>query len=198
MELILPPEDLSDLAAIDQKIEALRAGSTPLTETILVTDQGDMIDEPIRVGGNTYQIQGEPVPRGVPTLFSPISKAFPVPEGASGRLELARWMTAPENTLTPRVMVNRLWHWHFGKGLVVTTDNFGKKGAKPENPELLDWLATEFVNSGWSVKHIQRLIVTSQAFRRTSQPVQSALLASFPKRRLEAEAIYDGMLVAPA
>ncbi len=196
MELILPPGDLADLALIDQKIAAFKAGSTSIKETIAVTDQSEMIDEPIRVGGNTYQIEGDPVPRGIPTLFNSNTGEFAIPEGASGRLELARWMTAPQNTLTARVMVNRLWHWHFGKGLVATTDNFGKKGAKPENAALLDWLATEFMESGWSVKHIQRLIVTSEAYRRTSQPAQTALLASFPKRRLEAEVIYDGMLGA--
>ncbi len=119
------------------------------------------------------------------------------------RLALARWMASPMHPLTARVMVNRLWHYHFGRGFVDTTSNFGPAGAKPTPPELLDWLAAEFVRSGWSVKHMHRLIVTSATYRQSS--IESAehkkldpdnqLWSRFPRRRLEAEAIRDAILL---
>jgi len=90
-------------------------------------------------------------------------------------------------------MVNRIWQYHFGTGLVATPDDFGTRGAKPSHPELLDWLAREFVESGWSIKHIHRLILNSTTYQQASADT-STLLASFPRRRLEAEAIRDAML----
>jgi hypothetical protein len=100
------------------------------------------------------------------------------------------------------VWVNRLWQWHFGVGLVATSDDFGVRGAKPSNQELLDWLASELIESGWSTKHIQRLIVTSRTFRMTSSrggnrlPLSPTLEASatFPRRRVEAEVLRDSQL----
>ena len=123
---------------------------------------------------------------------------FPVPAGESGRVQFAEWLTDPSNPITPRVMVNRIWHWHFGSGLVRTTDDFGKQGSQPTHPELLDWLAADFIESGWSVKHIQRLILLSDTYRASSEKVEAdpdaKLLSHFPKRRLEVETIYDSML----
>jgi hypothetical protein len=118
------------------------------------------------------------------------------------RLTLARWIAAPENPLTARVMVNRIWQYHFGEGLVSTPSDFGANGARPTHPELLDWLAAEFVEHGWSVKHIQRLILNSATYRQSSDSRQdglvidasSRLLWRFPRRRLEAEPIRDAML----
>ncbi|MBN8731496.1 MAG: PSD1 domain-containing protein [Acidobacteria bacterium] len=108
----------------------------------------------------------------------------PIPPGTSGRLALAEWMASEQNPLTARVMVNRIWAHHFGKGIVPTTDNFGMTGDRPSNPELLDWLAARFIESGWSVKAMHRDIVLSPAYR----------AAKFPVRRLEAEAIRDALL----
>jgi hypothetical protein len=118
------------------------------------------------------------------------------------RLALARWLVQPNHPLTARVMVNRIWLHHFGAGLVATPGNFGKTGAPPSHPELLDWLATEFVRHGWSLKAMHRLILTSTAYRQSSiaQPAQlesdpdDVLLSRFPLRRLDAEAIRDGIL----
>ncbi|MDF1811587.1 MAG: DUF1549 domain-containing protein [Verrucomicrobiales bacterium] len=183
MELLLPDSQLTKVAEIDKKIGDLLP-QVQLPQTLAVKDREELISEPVRAGGNTYQLKGDPVPRAVPTLFQSISEDYPVASDSSGRLELARWMTDRNNALTARVMVNRIWHWHFGTGIVATTDNFGIQGAKPENPELLDWLAAEFMESGWSVKHIQRLLVNSRYYRSNE----------FPRRRLEAEAIYDSML----
>ncbi|MCI0661505.1 MAG: PSD1 and planctomycete cytochrome C domain-containing protein [Acidobacteria bacterium] len=126
--------------------------------------------------------------------------------GSSGRRRaLAEWIASPDNPLTARVMVNRIWHWHFGHGIVRTPSNFGKMGVKPSHPELLDWLATEFINQGWSIKHIHRLIMNSQTYKMASSFSSAANLEKdpnnvylwrFPLRRLEAEAIRDIILSA--
>ncbi|MDB6071792.1 MAG: hypothetical protein JWL81_2963 [Verrucomicrobiales bacterium] len=118
------------------------------------------------------------------------------------RVKLAEWMTRPEHPLTARVMVNRIWHYCFGRGIVDTPGDFGVNGGRPTHAELLDWLADEFVRSGWSVKHLQRLILTSATFQQSSMPragaatvdAEARLLWRFPPRRLEAEAIRDSML----
>ena len=92
------------------------------------------------------------------------------PRSTGRRAALARWIASPANPLTARVFVNRLWQWHFGRGLVPTTSDFGNLGEDPSHPDLLDWLAAEFVASGWSVKHLNRLIVTTAAYRRSVHP----------------------------
>lgn len=128
-----------------------------------------------------------------------------IPNSLHGRrLTLARWIASPENPLTARVIVNRIWQQHFGRGIAANPNNFGKMGRKPTHPELLDWLASEFVRQGWSVKALHRLIVTSDAYRRSSMPADPAaadrldpenkLLSWFPPRRLSAEEIRDAAL----
>jgi hypothetical protein len=120
------------------------------------------------------------------------------------RLTLAKWIIDRKNPLTSRVFVNRLWQYTFGTGLVDTPSDFGGNGTLPTHPELLDWLADEFVTNGWSIKHMHRLLFLSRAFQQSSQPNPEAitidsdarLLWRFPPRRLEAEAIRDSMLVA--
>lgn len=118
------------------------------------------------------------------------------------RLALAEWIANEKNPLTARVAVNRVWHHHFGIGLVSTPGDFGTQGERPSHPELLDWLAAEFMESGWSMKHLHRLILTSATWRQTSTPrdgemradPDTRLLWRFPPRRLEAEAIRDSLL----
>lgn len=124
-----------------------------------------------------------------------------IDEEHSGRLELARWIADPRNPLTSRVMVNRIWQHHFGRGLVATSDNFGTRGERPTHPELLDWLATRFIESGQSVKAMHRLIVLSNTYRQQSVAesarqgdADGRWLSSFPRRRLSAEEIRDAML----
>ena len=124
------------------------------------------------------------------------------------RLAFAQWLTQPDHPLTARVMVNRIWLHHFGEGIVSTPEDFGTTGAPPSHPELLDWLAREFVESGWSLKHMHRLIMTSSAYRQQSRLdefAHSAALAADPDnrllwrqrmRRLEAEAVRDAILSA--
>jgi hypothetical protein len=119
------------------------------------------------------------------------------------RTSLARWLTSPENPLTARVIVNRVWQHHFGAGLVATPSDFGRNGRRSAHPELLDWLSGEFVRSGWSLKKLHRLILTSDAWRRGSSPDAAAfakdpdnkLLWRMNRRRLEGEAIRDTILV---
>jgi hypothetical protein len=118
------------------------------------------------------------------------------------RVKLANWIASPQHPLTSRVLVNRLWHYIFGHGIVDTPSDFGINGSRPTHPELLDWLADEFVKSGWSIKHMQRLILLSATFQQSSEPRPEALRADadgkflwrYPPRRLEAEAIRDSML----
>lgn len=121
---------------------------------------------------------------------------------SSGRLELARWLSDPKNPLTARVIVNRVWQHHFGEGLVRSPDNFGKLGDRPSHPELLDWLASKFIEEGWSFKKLHRLILSSAVYQMSSAAHPEAflidpdnrLLSRYPRRRLEAEAIRDGIL----
>ena len=119
------------------------------------------------------------------------------------RLAFAKWLTDPRNPLPARIMVNRIWHYIFGTGLVATPSDFGHMGFKPTHPELLDWLANEFIKSGWSVKHIQRLILTSKTFQQSSVPsdpsalskdATNTLLWRFSPRRLDSEMIRDSIL----
>ncbi len=120
------------------------------------------------------------------------------------RLALANWIAASSNPLTARVMVNRLWQFHFGTGFVDTPSDFGANGTPPTHPELLDWLASEFIESGWSIKHLHRTLLTSQAWQQDSRPREDGLAADagsrllwrFPTRRLEAEGIRDCILAA--
>ncbi len=123
--------------------------------------------------------------------------------GTSGRrLAFARWLTHPSHPLTARVMVNRIWQQHFGAGLVTSAGNFGRTGAAPTHPELLDWMAAEFVRSGWSIKAVHRMIMTSNAYRQSSRADKrrheadpgNHLLSRFPLRRMDADALYDSIL----
>jgi len=125
---------------------------------------------------------------------------------SSGRRRaLAEWIASPENPLTARVMANRVWHWHFGHGIVSTPGNFGKMGSLPSHPELLDWLATEFIRQNWSIKQLHRLIMNSETYKMASsystaqnkeKDPEDVYLWRFPLRRLEAEAIRDAILCA--
>jgi hypothetical protein len=147
----------------------------------------------------SYDRPGEQVGPGTPAVLSPLP-----PGGHNDRLRLARWLVDPANPLTARVAVNRFWLECFGTGIVKTVDDFGLQGDPPSHPELLDWLATEFVRQGWDVKALHRLIVTSAAYRQSSHVSQALaqrdpenrLLAHGPRYRLPAETIRDQALAA--
>jgi hypothetical protein len=133
----------------------------------------------------------------------PACMPVPAPDLSRNRLGLARWLVAPDNPLAGRVTVNRFWQHYFGTGLVKTAENFGIQGEPPSHPELLDWLATEFVRTGWNVKALQRLIVTSATYRQSSQASsalgqrdpENRLLARGPRVRLPAEVVRDNALL---
>jgi hypothetical protein len=156
-------------------------------------DQKSFVVEP---GYLQVLVNGSPPPVARP----------PKSGGSSGRRRaLAEWIASPDNPLTARVMVNRIWGWHFGRGLVPTPGNLGKMGVAPSHPELLDWLATEFIRQGWSVKRMHRLIMNSNTYKMASSFSQAENLEKdpnniylwrFPLRRLEAEAIRDVILSA--
>ena len=182
-------------------------------EPILVMAPKETLPRNLRVHlrGNRFQL-GAIAHRNIPGLFmAPAVGAaggadgdHPSPlvtSGGSGRLELARWIASEKNPLTARVMVNRIWQQHFGRGLVATSDNFGTRGEAPTHPELLDWLACRFIESGWSVKALHRLILNSAAYRRAVAPAalseadpDGRTLAAAPRRRLSAEQLRDAIL----
>jgi hypothetical protein len=165
----------------------------------------------VHLRGNRFTL-GTIVPRGMLEIVEQVafcrrdggSNTLDPNQLGSGRLELARWIASSANPLTARVMVNRIWQHHFGRGLVATSDNFGTRGQRPSHPELLDWLASRFVEGGWSIKSMHRLMVLSSTYQqsgfsdaasRQADP-ERLWLSSFPLRRLSAEELRDAMLAA--
>jgi hypothetical protein len=149
------------------------------------------------LGRGQYDNKGEKVTPGVPAFLPPMPEDLP-----RNRLGLAKWILDPANPLTARVVVNQYWQQYFGTGIVKTAEDFGSQGEPPSHPQLLDWLATEFVRSGWDVKAMQRLIVTSATYRQSSRASrelierdpENRLLARGPRFRLSAEIVRDNAL----
>jgi cytochrome c553 len=166
-----------------------------------LADCGPGFEQPVFARGD-WQRPGETVPRRYLEVLARPGERF-VPSG-SGRLELAERIASPDNPLTARVMVNRIWHHLFGTGLVRTPDDFGRVGEPPSHPKLLDHLASRFVADGWSTKRLIRSLVLTRAFQLSNRPApaareadpQNRLLQHYPARRLEAEAIRDSILAA--
>jgi len=179
---------------------ARHARQPPLAETAYAVADSE------RSGDARIQIRGDPARPGplVRRRFLQVLGGDSLPDGVagSGRRELARWITARSNPLLDRVWVNRVWLHHFGRGLVPTPNDFGRQGRPPSHPELLDWLATRFRESGGSTKALHRLILLSRTYRQSSRGSPASmerdpdheLLGSFPRRRLDAEAIRDTLL----
>ncbi|GAA5129457.1 PSD1 domain-containing protein [Luteolibacter yonseiensis] len=165
-----------------------------------VTDSKRIGDTQIRIRGEAERL-GPEVPRGFLSVFD-VPGAPAVNPAQSGRLELAQWLTSPNNPLTPRVAVNRVWQHLFGEGIVTTVDNFGVKGDIPSHPELLDHLASRFIEDGWSVKKLVRELVLTRAYRLGSEstPAQvgadpaNRLVWRHSPRRMEAEEVRDSIL----
>ncbi|MEZ5364424.1 MAG: DUF1553 domain-containing protein [Bryobacterales bacterium] len=144
-------------------LEAALAKLDRDVETTMVMREMDDPRETYILGRGDYRNHTEKVTPGVPSALPPL------PVGAkANRLALARWLVSPEHPLTARVAVNRYWEMYFGQGLVKTTEDFGSQGEAPTHPELLDWLAVEFMDSGWDIRHMQKLIVTSATYRQSS------------------------------
>jgi hypothetical protein len=175
--------------------------STTLEKEILTTMVMSELEKPrdtFILARGDYRNKTDKVEPGTPAVLPPLPKT----DGRPNRLTLAKWLVDPSHPLTARVAVNRYWQLYFGTGLVKTAENFGSQGEPPSHPELLDWLATEFVRTGWDVKAMQRLIVTSAAYRRASQVTpalhekdpENRLLARGPRYRLPAEMVRDNAL----
>ena len=191
------PSALGDLLARYDEIEQ----TLPEPVLALGAIDGTGIEVPVHIRGSVANL-GDPVPRRPLEVLG--GSPGDAPSEGSGRLELARSIADPANPLTARVMANRVWAHHYGLGIVATPDDFGVMGRPPSHPELLDWLAVEFIRSGWSIKHLHRLIVTSASYRMSSllDPRAEAvdpsnrLLHRMNPRRLDAEAIRDAIQAA--
>ncbi|MBX3437698.1 MAG: PSD1 domain-containing protein [Planctomycetaceae bacterium] len=182
-----------------EEVVILRPGLPDGVPGAYAVQEGAPHDARVQYSGEPAQ-PGDVVSRGAIAFLSP--ESLEIPEGQSGRLQLAEWITRPDHPLTARVMVNRIWQGHFGRGIVDTPSNFGISGSDPTHPELLDFLASEFVRSGWSIKHMHRLILTSRTWQLASDddPHSAAIdpgnsfYWKHDRRRLDAEAIRDAML----
>jgi hypothetical protein len=217
------PEYENELRQAREQLGRVRDNSGSLPPLAWAAYDVSPHPSPVRLlkRGN-YETPGDEIAPGVLSILDdpahPFRVADPVDSGGSGktlaempahgrRLALGRWLTRPEHPLTARVMVNRIWQYHFGAGLVETPDDFGARGSRPTHPALLDWLAVEFMESGWSIKHLHRLILLSATYQQTSGETPAGTagstavpdngahwLAHFPRRRLEAEPIRDALL----
>ena len=194
----------NELIAVRDSLQKEQADLAPLAMAVI--DGGTpgglfprIQDVPIHIRGS-YTKLGPVVPRRLPRFFA--GEDQPAITNGSGRLELAAWVASRGNPLTARVIVNRVWQWHFGEGLVRTPSNFGLLSEPPSHPELLDWLATRFMEDGWSLKKLHRRIMLSATYRQGSnvsrkvfdKDPENRLLGRFTPRRLEAEAIRDAIL----
>ncbi len=202
-EFAFDPETLAEYHRLAEEARIVESSAPDVPAAMAVADGVVKSSLPIHIRGSHRNL-GQPVSRGFPEVMRAPGDRPILPANESGRLELARWMVDRRHPLTARVYVNRVWRWHFGTGLVASTDNFGKLGDRPSHPELLDWLARRFIESGWSTKELHRLILMSNTYRMTSAHPRDAACAAadpenrwlwkFPVRRLEAEPIRDAIL----
>ncbi len=212
------PEFAAELKQLTTALAEHRGRLLPPPTVRALWDRGRPSPTYLLVRGE-YNRPGRLVGPGVPSVLVPAGKPFvaeppwPGAESTGRRLALARWLTEPDHPLTARVFVNRVWSHHFGRGIVKTLDNFGALGSPPTHPELLDWLARDFVNGGWRLKSLHRTILLSRTYRQSSGAAPSdggprddaadlrrkldpenELLSRMPLRRLDAEALRDAVL----
>ena len=193
-----PKTTREELGKLRTALKQLENNPPPLVSAMGVTD-GNATELPVFVRGDHNTPASFKQPRRFPQV---LSDGKPLGNENSGRLALAQWIADKKNPLTARVMVNRVWRWHFGRGLVATTDNFGLLGERPSHPDLLDWLAAWFMDNGWSVKKLNTLILTSATYQMSStaspaalqQDANNVLHSRAPLRRLEAEPLRDSLL----
>ena len=200
MELFLARDKDAASKPLAKELKAIKAGLPKIETTMVVRERSEPRVTRLLLGGD-FTRPGNPVAPGVPKVLPPISHSG---DGPPDRLDLARWLVDPAGPLTARVTMNRVWQEYFGRGLVETENDFGTQGAEPSHPELLDWLAAEFVAQGWSLKAMHRRIVASATYRQSSRvrPDLAAidqgnrLLARQSRLRLDAEVIRDEALAA--
>jgi hypothetical protein len=193
------PAELRKARFAAEETERQRAAFTASIPTVMVMREGSEPRQAYVLKRGAYDAHGEPVAPGVPSALPPL------PEGVEpDRLALARWLVDPKNPLPARVTVNRFWQMFFGRGIVKTVEDFGSQGEWPTHPDLLDWLAVEFVDSGWDVQRLLKTIVMSNTYRQSSRSSpellerdpENTLLARGPRLRLPAQAIRDQALAA--
>ncbi|MBT6789477.1 MAG: DUF1549 domain-containing protein [Verrucomicrobia bacterium] len=201
VEKLFPKTEQEELKRLQKQLSDTEK-KHPKVPKAMAVKEGKAGDLKIHLRGD-YMTQGELAPRGY--LRVATSKQTTTPSrNASGRAGFAEWLTSNENPLTARVMANRIWLWHFGEGIVRTPDNFGKLGLRPTHPKLLDWLTMRFVDNGWSIKKMHRIIMNSAAYQMSSQYNEQAyaldpgnkLWWRFNRRRLYAEEVRDSLLFA--
>lgn len=193
---------------LNKKIKELNDSKPAAPAAMAIKDHGGKPRTTHLLFRGDHRNVGPEVEPGVPSVIAAPAVAFPESalNGTSTgrRAAFAQWLANPEHPLTARVMVNRIWQFHFGRGIVATPSDFGVNGAKPTHPELLDWLAQDFIASGWKMKRLHKLIMTSAAYRQSSDYVAASgkidpvnqFLWRFPVRRLEAEAVRDSIMAA--
>ncbi len=201
-----PKRPKYNLAKLQRQLKQLRKKGPKVPKAMAVADVENVKDFHICIRGVVHN-KGPTVPRGVLQVAT-IGKMPTIPKDASGRLQLAEWLASPQHPLTARVMVNRIWHHLFGSGIVKTVDNFGSTGDRPSHPELLDYLAVQFVEQNWSVKKLIREVMLSRTYQLSSRQIQddpnirramkvdpgNRLLWRQNRKRLEAEVIRDAIL----
>jgi Protein of unknown function (DUF1549)/Protein of unknown function (DUF1553)/Planctomycete cytochrome C len=200
-ESFASPAETAELKTLREQLATLEKAAPTVPQAMAVSE-GTFGNVRIHLRGNHLTL-GEDAPRQFPRILAGVRQT-PIDRARSGRLEFARWLVQPDHPLTARVMANRVWRWHFGSGLVRSTDNFGRLGEKPDNPALLDFLAVSFVQNGWSIKSLHRLIVLSSAYQMSTARADKAvaidpenrLLSRRERRRLEVEALRDSLLAA--
>ena len=198
-EETLSSESRRKLAELRATLKELEETAPPEPPMACAVEEGEIVDQRLHIRGDHHN-PGEHVPKGFPVILG--GRDEPPVGAGSGRLALANWLTRPNHPLTARVMVNRIWQWHFGEGIVTTPNNFGTTGTRPTHPELLDLLAGHFVRSGWSIKAMHRLMMLSSVYQASSSVAdeqdrldpENKLLSHFNRRRLNVEEIHDGLL----
>jgi len=197
----LAPEKARDLLDLISQSETMEK-SLPTKDVPMAcaVEEGSTMDQKVFVRGDYHNL-GDPVERTVPSILR-LSAPAPEVKTKSGRLELADWIVDTRNPLPSRVMANRIWQGHFGDGIVRTPDNFGRLGERPSNPELLDYLAKTFMENGWSIKKMNRMIMLSKTYQmsaafdeeKKAKDPENRLVSHFPRQRLSVEEIRDAYL----
>ena len=198
-EKVYGPEFSKKIEAMKHDEGELKKALPPEPDMACAVQDGPVVDQKVFVRGD-YASEGELAPKVFPQVLQ--REDDPKVTQGSGRLELAQWLSSANNPMTARVMVNRLWVHNFGEGIVRSPDNWGKMGERPTHPELLDWLASRFIDSIWSVKKMQKLMLMSATYQMSSDPSadsiaadpENKLLSHFNRRRLSVEEIRDSML----
>ncbi len=195
-----PAAAQEQLARLEKEHKELEASTPDLPRAMGVAESAVIADLPIHLRGSHWTL-GQVTPRRFLRVIAGENQP-PLGAQSSGRLQLAEWLTQPSHPLTSRVMVNRLWRWHFGRGIVPSTDNFGRLGEPPSNQPLLDWLAVRFASAGWSIKEMHRVIMLSNTYQMSSDfdkgaaeiDPENRLLWRASRLRLEAEQIRDAIM----